>query len=105
MNPNGKSIHKGTPKGFSARDAYMARMHAITTEVTNQAENFMDTSRLISLSSSAGIVLSKKRSQSGSDTVKLLGCIVTSDPVKPSEKFLGANRDSPRPSDSTGIRP
>ena len=97
----------------------MARMHAITAEVTNkkqlvdnthvyntnQAENFMDTSRLISLSSSAGIGLNKKRSQSWSDTVELLVWMVTSDPVKPSVKFLDTIRDSPRPSDSTGIRP
>ena len=88
MNTSGKSPHKGTPEGFlAAWDAYMARMPAITAEVTNkkqlvdsthvynnnQAENFTHTSRLISLNFSAGIRFNKKKSQPRSDTIKLLG--------------------------------
>ena len=119
MNTSGKNLHMGIPEGFlAAGDTYMAMMPAIAAKVTNkkqmvdstrlynnnQAENFVDTSRIISLNSSAGIRFNKKKSQSGSETIELLGWMVTSDPVKPSEKFLGAIRDSPRPRDSTGVR-
>ena len=119
ITPFGKYRYKVAPQGFlAAGDAYTARMAAITAEITNKkqlvddtcvyntnlAENFMDTCRFISLSSSAGIVFNKKKFQFGSDTVEFLGFVVTGDSVKPSEKFLGAIRDFPRPRDITGIR-
>ena len=119
ITPFGKYRYKVAPQGFlAAGDAYTARMSAITAEITNKkqlvddtcvynnnlADNFMDTCRFISLSSSAGVVFNKKKFQFGCDTVEFLGFIVTKDSVKPSDKFLGAIRDFPRPRDITGIR-
>ena len=64
----------------------------------------MDTCKFISLSSKAGIVFNKKKFQFGSDKVEFLGFIVNEDSVRPSDKFLGAIQDFPRPRDITGIR-
>ena len=55
------------------------------------------------ISSSAGIVFNKKF-QYGSDQVNFLGFVVNEDSVRPSDKFLGAIKNFPRPRDITGIR-
>ena len=105
--------------GFlAAGDAYTARMSVITAEISNKkqlvddtcvynntlAENFTDTCRLLSLSAAAGIVFNRKKFQFGEKTVEFLGFTVTSDSVRPSDKFLKAIKNFPRPRDITGIR-
>jgi hypothetical protein len=119
ITPFGKYRYKVAPQGFlAAGDAYTARMSYITAEISNKKqlvddtciynntleENFIDTCKFISLSSSAGIVFNKKKFQFGSGQVEFLGFVVTEDSVRPSDKFLGAIRDFPRPRDITSIR-
>ena len=119
ITPFGRYRYKVAPQGFlAAGDAYTARLTLLTAEIVNKKQlvddtcvysdslekNFFDICRFLSISSDAGIVFNKKKFQFGQNEVEFLVFVVTEDSVRPSDKFLGAIRDFPRPRDITGIR-
>ena len=117
--PWGSYRYKVAPQGFlAAGDAYTARFDKIVAGVSNHKkcvddtcmwtdsleENFHKTCGFLTLCSNAGIIFNKKKFQFAKEEVEYVGFNITKDSVKPSDTYLQAIRDFPRPRDITGIR-
>ena len=117
--PWGRYRYRCLPQGFlAANDGYTARCDEITKDFDNLERcvddaamwdetiegNFFRTCKYLTVCSGAGILFSKKKFQFCQREIDFLGFKVDSEGVKPSDEFLEAIRDFPKPTDIVGIR-
>ena len=119
ITPWGRYRYKVAPQGFLASgDGYTQRFDAIIADFPNQVkcvddtcmwahsvqEAFFQTCKWLDLCARNGITLNPKKFQFALDTVEFAGLTVTSENIKPSQKFLNSILKFPTPKDISGAR-
>ena len=119
ITPFGRYQYKCAPMGFvSSGDAYTRRYDQIIEDFDNvkkvvddillydkiiREENFR-TCQYLTLCSKNGIIFNKKKFVFCQKEVDFAGFVISTDSVRPAEKFLEAIKNFPAPKDLTGIR-
>ena len=115
----GRYRYKTLPQGFlSATDGYTDRFDFITRDIENLERcvddgvlwdkdiqgNFFRTCQYLTRCSEAGILFTEEKFQFCSKEIDFLGFRIDREGVKPSEEFIRAIREFPKPTNITGIR-
>ena len=119
ITPWGRYRYKTAPQGYlAAGDAYTRRYDEIISDVENKtkcvddtilwannlSDIFFSTCEFLAKCGNNGITLNPKKFQFGKDEVEFAGFEITSNSIKPCNKFLKAITEFPTPNDITGIR-
>ena len=119
LTPWGRYRYLVAPQGFLASgDGFNERFDAITTDYTSKVrcvddtctwadtvkDSFLETCKLVNTCAENGITLNPKKFQFCQDTVVFAGLEVTSSNIRPSQKFLDAIQNYPKPTDISGAR-
>lgn len=119
ITPFGRYQYKCAPMGFvSSGDAYTRRYDQIIEDFDNVkkvvddtllydkiiGENFFLTCQYLTLCSKNGIIFNKKKFVFCQKEVDFAGFVISTDSVRPAEKFLEGIKNFPAPKDLTGIR-